>query len=56
MLYLGMQSRGTYCRVFWFSWVVRISLVRSSLMGFGGFHPGWGLGVVFRVASFFYMF
>ena len=54
VLHLGLQSRGNYCRVFWFPWVVRISLVRSLLMGFGGFPPGWGLGVVFRVGSFFF--
>jgi len=56
VLHLGMQSRGSYCRVFRFPWVVRILLVRSLLMGFGGLPPGWGLGVVFQVESFFYEF
>jgi len=56
VLHLGMQSRGSYCRVFWFPWVVRISFVWSLLMGFGGLPPGWGLGVVFQVESCFYEF
>ena len=45
VLHLGMQSWGSYCRVFWFPWVLRISLVRSLLMGLGRLPPGWGLGV-----------